>query len=55
MDWKFRAASIERVRRELPNIEIVNVPGTHNDFFFTSREQVVAAMRRFLEVSTPQR
>jgi pimeloyl-ACP methyl ester carboxylesterase len=44
----FRAASIERVRRELPNVEIVNVPGTHMDFVFTSREQVVAAMRRFL-------
>jgi pimeloyl-ACP methyl ester carboxylesterase len=44
----FRTSSIERVRRELPNAEIVNVPGTHVDFFFTSREQVVAAMRRFL-------
>lgn len=44
----FRAASIERVRRELANVEIVNVPGTHMDFPFTSREQVVAAMRRFL-------
>lgn len=44
----FRAASIERVRRELPNVELVNVPGTHMDFIFTSREQVVAAMRRFL-------
>jgi len=49
----FRAASIERVRRELPNIEIVNVPGTHMDFLFTSREQVVAAMRRFLLGPTP--
>jgi pimeloyl-ACP methyl ester carboxylesterase len=44
----FRAASIERVRRELSNVEIVNVSGTHTDFLFTSREQVVAAMRRFL-------
>lgn len=44
----FRAASIERVRRELPKVEIVNVSGTHMDFLFTSREQVVAAMRRFL-------
>jgi pimeloyl-ACP methyl ester carboxylesterase len=47
----FRAASIERARRELPNMEIVNVPGTHADFVFTSREQVVAAMRRFLSGS----
>lgn len=44
----FRAASIARVRRELPNVEIVSVPGTHMDFVFTSRRPVVAAMRRFL-------
>lgn len=44
----FRTASIERVRRELPNVAIVNVPGTHMDFLFTSRDQVVTAMRRFL-------
>jgi pimeloyl-ACP methyl ester carboxylesterase len=54
LDWEqkymtpFRAASIERVRRELPSVEIVKVPGTHKDFVFTSREQVVAAMQRFL-------
>jgi pimeloyl-ACP methyl ester carboxylesterase len=51
----FRAASIERVRRELPGVEIVNVPGTHDDFVFTSREQVVSVMRRFLSGSPPQR
>ena len=45
----FRAASIERVRRELPDVEIVKVPGTHKDFVFTSREQVVSAMQRFLD------
>lgn len=44
----FRSASTERIRRELPGVEIVNVPGTHMDFFFTFREQVVSAMRRFL-------
>jgi hypothetical protein len=44
----FRAASIERVRRELSNVEIVSVPGTHMDFLFTSRDQVVTAVRRFL-------
>lgn len=44
----FRAASIERVRREVPSVEIVKVPGTHKDFVFTSREQVVTAMQRFL-------
>jgi pimeloyl-ACP methyl ester carboxylesterase len=44
----FRAASTERVRRELPGVEILKVAGTHKDFVFTSREQVVRAMQRFL-------
>ena len=44
----FRAASIERVRRELPSVEIVKVPGTHKDFVFTSRKQIVSTMQRFL-------
>jgi pimeloyl-ACP methyl ester carboxylesterase len=44
----FRRASVERVRRELGGVEIVNVAGTHMDFLFTAREQVVGAMRRFL-------
>jgi pimeloyl-ACP methyl ester carboxylesterase len=54
IDWEqkylapFRAASIERVRRELVSVKIVRVPGTHKDFVFTSREQVVSAMQRFL-------
>jgi len=51
----FRPASMERVRRELPNIEIVNVPGTHMDFIFTARDQVAAAMQRFLGGSAAQR
>jgi hypothetical protein len=51
----FRAASIERVRRELPGVEVVTVPGTHADFVHTSLEQVVASMRRFLSGSAPQR
>src|SRR5260370_32750577 len=52
LDWEqkyiapFRAASIERARRVLPSVEIVKVPGTHKDFVFTSREQVVGAMPR---------
>jgi pimeloyl-ACP methyl ester carboxylesterase len=55
LDWEqkylapFRAASIERVRRELPSVEIVRIPGTHKDFVFTSREQVVNAIQRFLD------
>ena len=54
LDWEqkymapFRAASIERVRRELPSVEILKVPGTHKGFVFTSREEVVSAMQSFL-------
>jgi pimeloyl-ACP methyl ester carboxylesterase len=54
LDWEqkymapFRAASIERVRRELPSVEIVKVLGTHKGFVFTSREEVVSAMQSFL-------
>jgi pimeloyl-ACP methyl ester carboxylesterase len=44
----FRTASIERIQKEMHNLEIVKVPGTHIDFFFTSREKVVEAMRKFL-------
>jgi pimeloyl-ACP methyl ester carboxylesterase len=51
----FRAASMERIHRELRNVEIVNVPGNHLDFVFTSREQVVAAMLRFLSESAAQK
>lgn len=60
LDWElkymapFRAASVERVRRELSNVEIVNVPGTHVDFLFTSRDKVVAAMQRFLGGPVPR-
>ncbi len=48
---QFRVASVERIRRELRGVEVVRVPGTHMDFLFTSRDQVVAAMRRFLGAS----
>ena len=54
LDWEkkymapFRSASIKRLQRELPGVEIVKVPGTHKDFVFTSREEVVSVMRRFL-------
>lgn len=51
----FRAASIERVKRELRDVEIVKVPGTHLDYVFTSREPLAAAMRRFLGGSSPRR
>lgn len=48
----FREVSIARARREIRGLEVVRVPGTHPDFVFTSRDQVVDAMRRFL--STPR-
>jgi pimeloyl-ACP methyl ester carboxylesterase len=44
----FRAASIERVQKELPGVEIVRVSGTHMGFIYESRDQVVASMRKFL-------
>ncbi len=49
----FRAKSIARVRRELPNVRVLSVPGAHDSFFLTSRERVVKAMRRFLNGSAP--
>ena len=49
----FRKASIERIRKEMPQIEIMSVPGTHMDFVFRSREQVVDAMRKFLGRRNP--
>jgi pimeloyl-ACP methyl ester carboxylesterase len=50
----FRRASIERIRKELPGVEIVNVPGTHMDFLFTSRKQVVSAIEQFLSAPAPK-
>ena len=44
----FKAKSIERMKREIANIEIAHVPGAHGSFIVTSRPQVVEAMRRFL-------
>lgn len=44
----FKASSIERVKREIANVEIVHVPGAHVNFIFVGRDQVIAATRRFL-------
>jgi pimeloyl-ACP methyl ester carboxylesterase len=49
----FRTKSIARVRRELAHVEIMTVAGGHDSFFLTSREQVVKAMRRFLNGTSP--
>lgn len=45
---EFRAESIDRIRRELPGVEIVRVPGTHPDLLFSCRREIVSSMRRFL-------
>jgi len=45
-----RQKFMEQLRRELAGVELLTVPGAHSDFFLTSREQVVGAMRRFLGV-----
>ena len=44
----YQMKSIEQVRRELANVEIVRVPGTHSSFFMTDHQQVVDLIRRFL-------
>lgn len=44
----FRSAAIGRMRRELSDIDMLTVPGTHKSFFFESHAEVVNAMRRFL-------
>lgn len=48
----FRAASVARVRRELPQAVIVRVPGSHMDFVVTARDSVAGVIRRFLGDST---
>ncbi|MCI4325299.1 MAG: alpha/beta hydrolase [Thermoplasmata archaeon] len=53
-DWEttyvapFRFASTERIRRELRDVTIVDLPGTHPDLIFRCRDEVVVAMREFL-------
>jgi len=44
----FRNAAKARLRRELSEVEIVTVPGSHGDFVYTARDQVIASMHRFL-------
>jgi pimeloyl-ACP methyl ester carboxylesterase len=52
MYWgPFQRESIERVRRELANVEIARVRGLHDSFFLTDRQEVVKLMRRFLSQS----
>lgn len=44
----YQEKSIQRVQRELANVEVVRVPGTHSSFFMTDRQQVVDLMKQFL-------
>jgi pimeloyl-ACP methyl ester carboxylesterase len=44
----YQSKSIDRLRREIANVQIVRVPGAHGSFFMTDHRDVVAAMRRFL-------
>jgi pimeloyl-ACP methyl ester carboxylesterase len=48
----YREKSIARIRRELANVEVLNLPGTHDDLIFTCREAVVGSIRKFLAGST---
>jgi len=45
----FRKASQARIKRELKQVEIVTVPGSHASFVFVSRDLIAAAMRAFLK------
>ncbi|HUI60063.1 MAG TPA: hypothetical protein VLX90_07565, partial [Steroidobacteraceae bacterium] len=44
----FREKSIERIQRELVNVQVIRIPGSHNSFFLTSKDEVVGRMRAFL-------
>jgi pimeloyl-ACP methyl ester carboxylesterase len=44
----FRNASQQRLERELKNVEIMTVPGSHASFMFVSKDRSAETMRRFL-------
>ena len=45
----FRTASQARIRKELKNVEIVTVPGSHMTFMLVARDSVAGLMKRFLK------
>jgi len=47
----FQAKSIDRIQREVTNVEIAHVPGRQVSFFLTHRPQVVQLMQQFLSHS----
>lgn len=44
----FRNASQQRLERELGNVELMTVPGSHASFMLVSKDRIADAMRRFL-------
>jgi pimeloyl-ACP methyl ester carboxylesterase len=44
----FQKRSIAKIRRELKHVRVAQVPGSHGDFFFSSRARVVRLLRNFL-------
>jgi hypothetical protein len=44
----FREKSIALVKRDLANAEVIQVPGSHGDFIFVSRDTVTNAICQFL-------
>jgi len=50
----FQMKSIDRIRRELPGTEVVQVPGAHGNFLFVSRQRVVEVIDRFLARTAAQ-
>jgi pimeloyl-ACP methyl ester carboxylesterase len=44
----FRTASQARLRKELKDLEIITVPGSHASFMLVSRDTVAKTIRRFL-------
>jgi pimeloyl-ACP methyl ester carboxylesterase len=51
----FKAASIERLRREIRDVRIATVPGAHSNFMLMSRASVVATLRDFLDAPIQHR
>jgi pimeloyl-ACP methyl ester carboxylesterase len=49
----FQVQSIDRMHREIENVRIVRVPGSHVSFFLTSRKAVVAMIQQFLTAPRP--
>lgn len=49
----FREKSVERMRREIDDLEVITLPGGHNDFLLTARQQLISVMLQFLDANLP--